>query len=50
VKKAHPVWDLLDLNGVQDFPAVKWKLENIMKMDPVKHHESVEKLKKYLNI
>jgi hypothetical protein len=50
VKEAHPMWDLLGLEGVQKFPAVKWKLMNISKMDPIKHHEAVERLKDYLNI
>jgi predicted nucleotidyltransferase component of viral defense system len=50
VKKSHPEWDLLELNGVQNLPAIKWKLMNISKMDPLKHREAVEKLKDYLNI
>ena len=29
VKKGKPKWDLLGLTGVEDLPAVKWKLMNI---------------------
>jgi len=50
VKEAHPVWDLLELEGVQNFPAIKWKLMNISKMDQAKHQEAVRKLKDYLGI
>ena len=29
VKTGKPEWDLLGLTGVEDLPAVKWKLMNI---------------------
>lgn len=39
--------DLLELEGLNDLPAVKWKLLNISKMDPAKHRKAVHKLRDY---
>lgn len=33
VKKGEPGWPLLELPGAKDLPAVRWKLENIRKLD-----------------
>lgn len=33
VKKGEPDWSLLDLPGANDLPAVRWKLENLGKLD-----------------
>ena len=48
VKEGHPRWDLLELEGVENLPAVKWKLLNIGRMDPSKHKKAVQKLRDYL--
>lgn len=48
VKEGVPRWDLLGLEGVENLPAVKWKLLNIGKMEPSKHKDAVRKLKEYL--
>jgi len=48
VKKGKPEWNLLGLTGIEDLPAVKWKLMNIKKMDKKKHKEALEKLRNYL--
>jgi predicted nucleotidyltransferase component of viral defense system len=48
VKEGHPKWDLLELEGIENLPAVKWKLLNIGKMDPSKHKEAFHKLRDYL--
>jgi len=50
VKEGHPRWDLLAIEGVEDLPAVKWKLLNISKMDPAKHRKAVNKLRDYLGV
>ena len=47
VKKGKPKWDLLGLTGVEDLPAVKWKLINIKRMDKKKHKKALEKLRNY---
>jgi hypothetical protein len=48
VKEGVPGWGLLGLEGVENLPAVKWKLLNIGKMEPSKHKDAVRKLKEYL--
>ncbi len=50
MKQGQPVWDLLELEGIKDLPAVKWKLLNISKMDPAKHRKAVYKLRDYLGV
>ncbi len=50
VKEGHPRWDLLPLEGIENLPAVKWKLLNIGKMDPSKHQNAVNKLRDHLGV
>jgi hypothetical protein len=50
VKEGHPKWDLLTLKGIENLPAVKWKLLNIGKMDPSKHQKAINKLRDYLGV
>ena len=45
-KKGEPDWRLLNLNGVEELPAVRWKLFNIQKMDEAKREDFISKLKK----
>jgi hypothetical protein len=50
MKQGRPAWDLLELEGIKDLPAVKWKLLNISRMDPAKHRKAVHKLRDYLGV
>jgi len=50
MKQGQPGWDLLELEGIKDLPAVKWKLLNISRMDPAKHRKAVHKLRDYLGV
>ena len=50
IKQGQPVWDLLELEGIQNLPAVKWKLLNISRMDPTKHQTAVHKLRDCLGV
>ncbi|MFH2220093.1 MAG: nucleotidyl transferase AbiEii/AbiGii toxin family protein [Pseudomonadota bacterium] len=50
IKQGQPLWNLLGLEGIQDLPAVKWKLLNISRMDPTKHQKAVHKLRDYLGV
>ena len=50
VKQGQPRWDLLNLEGIKDLPAVKWKLLNIARMDPSKHQKAVRKLRDFLGV
>jgi len=47
-KEKAPKWELLGVEGVQNMPAVKWKLANLTKMRSDKHAEAVQRLKKIL--
>lgn len=50
MKQGQPLWDLLEIEGIEDLPAVKWKLLNILNMDPIKHKKAVHKLRDYLGV
>jgi hypothetical protein len=50
MKEGAPRWELLGLEGIQDLPAVRWKLLNIGKMNPRKQKEALHKLKHYLGV
>jgi hypothetical protein len=50
VKERRPQWDLLDMEGIENLPAVKWKLLNIGRMNPSKHRNAVRKLRDYLEV
>jgi len=50
VKQGQPRWDLLELEGIKDLPAIKWKLLNIERMAPSKHQKALGKLRDYLGI
>ena len=50
VKEIEPDWTLLGVTGVEDLPAVRWKLQNLEKMPKPKHRLAVVKLKEVLNI
>ena len=47
-KEKAPKWELLGLEGVQEMPAVKWKLSNLARMERGKHKQALNKLKKVL--
>ena len=49
-KNRDPDWDLLNLNGVSDLPAVKWKQINLARMPKDKHKLALEKLKVVLGV
>lgn len=47
-KNKNPAWELLDLAGVKELPAIKWKLINLNKMKETKHKAAYEKLENHL--
>lgn len=47
-KSRNPNWELLGIPGIQNLPAVKWKLVNLNKMDLKQHSEALFKLEKIL--
>lgn len=44
-KAGDPDWKLLGIDGIENLPAVQWKLINIRKMDDRKREEFLEKVK-----
>jgi len=48
LNEGEPIWDLLELPGFEKLPAIKWKLENIRKMDASKRAVHVDLLKRVL--
>jgi len=44
-KERSPKWGLLEVKGVQDLPAVKWKLANLEKTSPKKHEVEMKQLR-----
>jgi hypothetical protein len=50
IKEGNPTWDLLRLPDIEILPAVRWKLENIKKIEKNKHKKLVDSLKRYLGI
>jgi len=47
-KNKKPEWKLAGIEGIENFPSVKWKLLNLEKMDAKKHQIAYDKLKEYL--
>jgi predicted nucleotidyltransferase component of viral defense system len=50
VKEGKPEWDMLGVNGIENLPAVQWKLQNIRRMTPAKHREALRRLRDYLGV
>jgi hypothetical protein len=50
IKEGNPQWDMLEVPGIENLPAVQWKLQNIRRMTPVKHREALRKLRDYIGI
>lgn len=51
-KAGKPNWDLFPYENLKNLPAVKWKLENILKLkkhNPEKHQEQYNRLEKVLD-
>ncbi len=44
IKQGQPDWDLMSVAGIDQLPAIQWKLINIRKMDKKKQMQSLEKL------
>jgi predicted nucleotidyltransferase component of viral defense system len=49
VKSQKPDWSLLPLKGIQQLPAVQWKLQNLGRMSDRKHEDAVRKLQNVLD-
>ena len=50
VKMGIPDFSLLSISGLENLPAIKWKVENILRMEPKKRIAATEKLKSILDL
>ncbi|MBU1340995.1 MAG: nucleotidyl transferase AbiEii/AbiGii toxin family protein [Proteobacteria bacterium] len=50
VKMGIPDLSLLSISGLENLPAIKWKVENILRMEPQKRIAATEKLKSILDL
>ena len=48
IKRGSPRWELLNIEGVEILPAVRWKLQNLEKLQERKRAQLVEQLSKVL--
>lgn len=49
-KRRDPDWSLLDLEGISELPAIKWKQRNLMSMPDEKHGQALRKLQSVLGV
>jgi hypothetical protein len=49
-KLGEPDWNLLDLPGAEGLPAVRWRLENLAKMDEKKRAKLLRRLSEVLGM
>lgn len=47
-KNKKPEWILSSIQNIEKFPSVKWKLQNLERMNSKKHKIAYDKLKEYL--
>lgn len=50
IKLGEPRWELMGIGGIENLPAIRWKLLNVGKMGKKKHLEAVGKLKAVLGL
>jgi len=50
IKQGNPAWDLIPVAGIDQLPAIQWKLANIQKMQNSRHAESIQKLQEVLGL
>jgi predicted nucleotidyltransferase component of viral defense system len=48
VKRKEPDWSLLGLEGIENLPAIEWKLLNLNRMKPQRHQEALKHLENIL--
>jgi hypothetical protein len=50
LKKGEPEWPLLGVPGAEALPAVRWRLENLAKIDKKKRDALIERLREVLQL
>ena len=52
-EEGSPNWDKCYAGDLSNFPSIKWKLQNIIKLkesNPQKHQQGIEKLKQFFRL
>lgn len=44
-KRGHPEWELLGMPGVETLPAVRWRLDNLVRIDQHRRAELLARLR-----
>jgi hypothetical protein len=50
IKRGEPDWGLLDVPGAETLPAVRWRLENLARLDAAKRAALLARLSEALGI
>jgi len=50
IKQGEPDWTLLPFEGLEQWPAIQWKLHNIRRMSPRSHSKALNRLRAALDI
>lgn len=50
LKSGNPDWSLFSIDGIENLPGIKWKLQNIKKIPEGKKVEQLNKLKRVLEV
>lgn len=50
LKQGEPDWQLMPFENLAEFPAIQWKLLNVKRMPSSKYKESLEKLRRVLEL
>ena len=50
LKKGEPEWPLLGVKDAEVLPAVRWRLENLAKMDKTKRAALTDRLRQVLEL
>ncbi len=50
IKSGIPRWDLMEIPEIEHLPAIRWKLDNIKRMEKTEHHAAITKLARVLDL
>ncbi len=50
IKKGEPDWDQMPYRGIDQLPAIRWKLQNIRRMSRHSHKVALARLRELLEI
>ena len=50
IKQGEPDWTLLPFDGLDQWPAIQWKLFNVRRMSPRRHKKALGRLRDVLEI